>query len=170
MYNTHAESEQRLYLCFSNKGEKGDFLKVLASLRPQNPHLRDQSPPDLLAKCVSEEQCFLFFYSAALFTHILYYALLGARSCRFKVKVSPCLPVELISLSVHTCILAVFCRDIPNTTHIQCMSQPVTAYCRHIPLSEYLICTEYTYLSPCVGLGANTSEISAHYSTPVSVE
>ena len=98
------------------------------------------------------------------------YALLVARRYRFKVQVLPCLPDELISLSVHTCILAVFCRDIPNTTHIQCMSQPVTAYCRHIPLSEYLICTEYTYLSPCVGLGANISEISAYYSTPLSVK
>ena len=57
-----------------------------------------------------------------------------------------------------------------SPTHIQCMSQPVTAYCRHIPLSEYLICTEYTYLSPCVGLGANISEISAYYYTPLSVE
>ena len=113
----------------------------------------------------------LFFILAALFTRIInYYALLVVRSCRFKVQVLPCLPVELISLSVHTCILAAFCWDVPNTTHIRLMIQPVTIYCWHIPLSAQLICTEYTYLSLCLGGVADDSEISANNYTPLSME
>ena len=106
-YSTFVECRERLLLYLSSEGQKSAFLRVLASLWLLIQHLRDLTPLNLFAECVSKEPWSLSF--------LLY----RARSCRFRVLVLPCLRI-LIFYHTYDFTLAGTenCFSAEHCTHI----------------------------------------------------
>ena len=67
LYNTFADSTERLLLYLSNKGPKSAFLTVLATLRLQSWPLRYLMPLKPFAECVNKEPCFLFLFHRIIY-------------------------------------------------------------------------------------------------------